>query len=141
MRKLAIAVIIFGVALTASAKKPETIGQLQARAAAAQLKKQPELYAKLAKMQLEAANDIYGTDAVKARSLIVDSANSAELAANASLESNKHEKKTEIGLRELSNRMSDIKETWAFDDRAPVKAAIQRIETARSKLLDRMFRK
>jgi hypothetical protein len=141
MRKLVVAVIIFGIALAASAKELETIDQLKARAAAAEKNKQPELYSRLAKQQLEAANDVYETHADVARNLMAESAESAERAAMASMESHKREKKTEIELRELAKRMDDIGRTWAFDDRAPVKAAIQRVETARSKLLDRMFQK
>ena len=141
MRKLVIAVIIFGAVLAASAKEPETIEQLKARAAAAEKNKQPELYSRLAKEQLEAANTVYETHADVARNLIDEAADSAVKAASASIESKKREKKTEIELRELAKRMDDIGKTWAFDDRAPVKAAIQRVESIRSKLLDRMFEK
>jgi hypothetical protein len=141
MRKLVTAAIILGIALVASAKEAETIDQLKARAAAAEKNKQPELYSRLAKMQLEAANSVYETHADSARNLVVDSADSAEKAAMASVESKKREKKTEIELRELAKRMDDVARTWAFDDRAPVKSAIERVETARSKLLDRMFQK
>jgi hypothetical protein len=141
MRKIVIAVIIFGFVLLGSAKETETIDQLKARAAAAEQKKQAELYSQLAKMQLEAGNSVYETHADVARNLIADSADSAEKAATASMESRKREKKTEIDLRELAKRMDDIGKTWAFDDRAPIKAAIQRVENARSKLLDRMFQK
>lgn len=141
MRKLVVAVILLGIALVASAKEPETIDQLKARAAAAEQKKQPELYSRLAKMQLESANDVYETHADVARNLISDSADSAEKAATASIKSRKREKKTEIELRELAKRMDDIARTWAFDDRDPIKTAIQRVESARSKLLDRMFQK
>jgi hypothetical protein len=141
MRKFVIGVVIFGFVLIVSAKETETIDQLKARAAAAEQKKQAELYSQLAKMQLEAANNVYETHADVARNLIADSADSAEKAATASMESKKREKKTEIDLRELAKRMDDIGRTWAFDDRAPIKAAIQRVENARSKLLDRMFQK
>jgi hypothetical protein len=142
MQKLVITVLIlFGMASVASAKEPETIDQLKARAATAEQNKQPELYSKLAKQQLEAANEVYGSNAEQARHLVDDTADSAEKASKASLASGKRQKKTEIDLRQLAKRMDDIGRSWAFDDRAPVKAAMERVESARSKILDRMFEK
>lgn len=140
MRKTVIALIL-GIALVAAAKDKETIEQLQERAAAAEKGKQAELYAKLAAMQLDAANNIYATNPDQARTFLEQSTDSAEKAAQASIDSGKREKKTEIDLRKLGNRMEDVIRTWAFDDRAQVKPALERVESARSKLLNRMFQK
>jgi len=140
-RKLLVLMIVCGIATIATAKEPETIDQLKARAEAAEQNKQPELYSKLAKMQAEAANDAYNTSAEQARKLMEETAESAEKASGASLATGKRLKKTEIDLRQLHKRMDDIGKTWSFDDRAPVKADMERVEAARSKLLDRMFAK
>jgi len=142
MRKVLIAVLV-GVTLLALAKEKssETIDQLKARAAAADAHKQAELYAELAERQLEAANEQYNTNVDQAKVLFEASAQSAEQASQAALDANHKLKQTEIKLRELSHRMSDIRRTWAFEDRAPLDPAIQRVEAARNKLLDRMFQK
>ena len=141
MRRLFLTLVIFGFALGCFAKEPETLDQLKARAADADINKQPELFSKLAKQQLEAANDTYSTNVEQARTLITDVADSAEKASATSIKSGRREKKTEIDLRQLGKRMDDISRTWAFEDRAPLKAAAERVEAARSKLLDRMFEK
>ena len=141
MRKLMIAIVICGIAVAAAGKTPETIDQLKAQAQSAEKGKKAELYAKLAEMQAEAANNAYNTSAEQARQLIQDCGDSAEKASQASLDSGKRQKKTEIDLRQLYKRLDDIAKTWNFDDRAPVKDAMQRVEAARSKLLDRMFEK
>ncbi len=142
MRKLLIALIV-GTALVSVAKDkpPETIEQLKAQAESADKKKQIELYVKLAQRQLETSNDLYNANPEQARQLFLDSASSADLAAGAAVETNHRLKKTEIELRELAHRMSDIRRTWAFEDRAALDPALQRVETSRSKLLDRMFKK
>jgi hypothetical protein len=142
MRKLPILLIV-GLALLARAadKVPPTIEQMKAKAASAEKSKQPQLYMELAQVQLESSNDLYNTNVDQARELFLDAATSAESASTAALESNKKLKQTEIKLRELSHRMADIRRTWAFEDRAPLDPAIQRVETARNKLLDRMFKK
>ena len=142
MRKSLILLIVgTALLLPAAEKVSPTIEQMKAKAASADKTKQPELYMELAKVQLESSNDIYNANADQARDLFMDAANSAELASKAAIESNKKLKKTEINLRELSHRMSDIRRTWAFEDRAPLDPAIQRVEAARTKLLDRMFQK
>ena len=142
MRKLFIAVVVAATLLAgATERSTETIDQLKTRAAAADKKKQAELYADLAERQLDAANQQYNTNVDQAKALFEESAKSAELASQASLDANHKLKQIEIKLRELSHHMSDIRRTWAFEDRAPLDPAIQRVEAARNKLLDRMFQK
>jgi hypothetical protein len=140
MRALVV-ILIFGMALSAVAKEPETIDELKTRAAAADEKHQAELYSRLAKMQLDAADTTYTANPEQARALVQQSAESAEKASQACVNTRKREKKTEIELRELGKHMDDVIRTWPFDDRSLVKDAVQRVETARSKLLDRMFEK
>jgi len=142
MRTLLIAAVVGLTLLPAySDKPPETLAQLKARAEASDKHKQADLYLELAKREAEAANETYNTNADQAKELFEDSAKSAELSSQAALESNHKLKQIEIKLRELSHRLSDIRKTWAFEDRAPLDPAIQRVETARTKLLDRMFQK
>jgi 5-bromo-4-chloroindolyl phosphate hydrolysis protein len=142
MRKLLLTVVVGTALLSLAADKPsESIDQLKTRAAASDKSKQAELYVDLARRQLESANDLYNANTDQARELFVASADSAELASKASIASNHKLKQTEIKLRELSHRMSDIRKTWAFEDRAPLDPAIQRVEVARTNLLDRMFHK
>ncbi len=142
MRKLLILVMLAAAVPCIAADKPqETLDQLQARAASADKKKQVDLYMDLAQRQLESANDIYNSNVDQAKKLFDASAKAAVMAAQASLESNHKLKRTEIRLRELSFHMSDIRKTWAFEDRAPLDPLIQSVEAARNKLLDRMFQK
>ncbi len=142
MRNLLTAVLVAIAISGMAADKPvESIDQLKARAAAAEKSKQVDLYIELARRQLETANDLYNSNADQAREMFLASADSAEHAGQASVDSNHHLKQTEIKLREIAHRMSDIRRTWAFEDRAPLDPALQRVEAARTKLLDRMFKK
>ena len=50
-------------------------------------------------------------------------------------------KQTEIAMRKMSRRLEAIRKTLEVDDRPPVGEAIQKLESARSELLNRMFRK
>lgn len=142
MRKLLTIVMLAAVVASFAADKAqESIDQLQSRAAAADKKKQVDLYMDLAQRQLESSNDAYNSNADQAKRLFEASGKSAVMAAQAAIESNHKLKRTEIRLRELSFRMSEIRKTWAFEDRAPLDPSIQSVEAARNKLLDRMFQK
>ena len=128
-------------ALALVAKEPETIAQLQARAEAAQDKDKPKLYVELSGRQVEAASEAYKTSAEQARTLLEQATKSGETAAQASLDTGKHLKKVEIELRKISSRLMNIQRNWAFEDQQAVQVAIEHVDAARSKLLDRMFRK
>lgn len=140
MRKPLLALMMCA-ALFASAKEPETIDQLKARIQSADAKKQVELYMDLAKLQVNAADTAYNGDVDKAKQLMEEGTQSAERAGQGSLETGKHMKQTEIELRKLEKRMEDIRRSWAVEDREPIEPQIKRVESVRSKLLDRMFRK
>lgn len=64
-----------------------------------------------------------------------------EMAANASLGSGKRVKQTEIGLRELLSRLTDLKRAVEFDEQAAVQQAMDSVETHRNQLIERLFGK
>jgi len=140
MRTLIITILL-GTAVLALAKDAETLDQLKARADAADKHKQTELYAELSRRQIEAADQQYNTNVDQAKSLLEEGVQSAEKSAQACLDTGKNLKKVEITLRKIENRVKEMQPSWAFEDRQPFPAAIKRIDDARSKLLDRMFRK
>jgi uncharacterized tellurite resistance protein B-like protein len=136
-----LAMAIVGLALFPQARTADTLDQLRSRAASADKGHQPELYSELALKEADAADQAYNTSADTARKLLEESVTAAEKAADAAVETGKRLKRTEIDLRKVSERLESIRRSWAFDDRGPVTAGIQKVEAARSKLLDRMFRK
>ena len=60
-------------------------------------------------------------------------------AADAATSSGKHVKETEIKLRKLAERMHDIGETLAFEDRQPVRQAVEQLQQIRSDLMVKMW--
>ncbi|HEX8927154.1 MAG TPA: hypothetical protein VF786_15245 [Terriglobales bacterium] len=63
----------------------------------------------------------------------------AERGALCSIQSRKHEKDTEIGLRKLSKRLTDIEKSLAFEDRPLLRQQTQNIDRLREQLLTSMF--
>lgn len=139
--KLFLIALIVLTSLFALAKDKETIEQLQSRAESAEPKKKPKLYAQLADRQIEQADHLYNNDIEAAKKMVADGVESALLAAKNAIDTGKDLKHTEIRLRKLNDRIGDLQRSWAFEDRQVLKSGSEKIDEARSKLLDRMFKK
>jgi hypothetical protein len=130
---LAVSIFSFG-------RKEETVEQLISRANEAHPDQQVALYMEVAQRELKFAIEAVKADQSDAlRSAlqqIVKYSGNSHLAA---MHSDKHLKRTEIKLREISAKLRDLKPNADVDDQAPVQAAIDQIESFRTDLLHAMF--
>lgn len=125
-------------AITAGAA--QTPADLKGRADAAHGGEEVKLCLEYAHAQLEAANKLFNDgDADNGQADIREVVEYARKAANAATSSGKHLKDTEIKLRKLAERMHDIGETLAFEDRQPVREAVDQLQKIRSDLMVRMW--
>lgn len=140
-RKLLLFICVL-LAIPAFADKPESIESLKARAATARDKQQVELFTKIAERQLQEADKAYDDGNVQqAEAALNDVRDYGVKAAQVSAQTGKKMKHTEIALRKISTRLEVIRKTLSVDDRPPVVAALEKLEQARTELLNRMFRK
>jgi hypothetical protein len=131
----AVLLIFSGAALAA-----QTATELKSKADAAHGGEQAKLCLEYAHMELENSNMLFTDGQVdKAQSEIREVVDYARKGADAATASGKQLKETEIKLRKLSERMHDIGESLAFEDRAPVRQAIDEIEQIRSALMVKMW--
>jgi hypothetical protein len=136
LQSAAILLLLTGIALAAN----ETLPQLKTRADAAHGGEQAKLCLEYAHRVLKDANAQFTNgDVDKAQSEVGEVVEYGRKAADAASVSGKHLKQTEIDLRKLSERLHDIAETLAVEDRPPVLKAVNDIEQIRSDLLARMF--
>ena len=142
MKKLCIMVVVLLSALAWASDKQESVESLKARAGQAQAKDQVELFTRIAERQLDALDKAYngGTDR-EAKVALTDVVTYGVNAARVSSETGKRMKQTEIAMRKMVGRLEAIRRTLDVDDRPPLVDAVQQLETARSELLNRMFRK
>jgi hypothetical protein len=141
MRKPLIMVLVL-LSASALADKQESVEALKARAEKAHPKEQVELYTKIAERQLEALDKAYNGGAMQqAQAALADVVHYGVKAAQVSSQTGKRMKNTEIAMRKISTRLEAIRRTLDTDDRPPVGDAIQKLEAARTELLNRMFRK
>jgi hypothetical protein len=127
-------------ALAGLAPATDSPAELKARADAATGAMQAKLCLEYAHVQLAAADSLFNQGEVeKGQADIREVVDYAHKAANAAATSGKHLKETEIDLRKLEKRMHDIGESLAFEDRDPVRNAVEEIDQIRSQLLVRMW--
>jgi|SRR5579862_5238795 len=135
LRCAAIVLLLAGLATAA-----DTAEQLKSRADAAHDGEQAKLCLEYARMELETANRQFDDGQVDAAQLIIkEVVQYARKGADAANASGKHLKDTEIKLRKLAERMHDVGETLAFEDREPVREAVQEVQQIRSELMVKMW--
>jgi hypothetical protein len=141
MRRIAtLFVFVLAALLLSSAANQETLEQLKARAQKASKGEQPRLFVEVARRALQEADDAFNAgDSDRAQAGVRDVVSYSESAAEAARASRKHVKRTEISLREIARRLDQMGHTVNFDDRPPIKAAVERLEQLRTELLAQMF--
>ena len=118
----------------------ETLAGLKTKADKAHGGEQAKLCLEYARLQLEGANSLFTEGQVdKAQAEIREVVDYSRKGAEAASSSGKQLKETEIRLRKLVERMHDIGESLAFEDRPPVHQAQDEIEQIRSDLMVRMW--
>lgn len=137
----AVTLLVLAICLPSSAKD-ESIPQLLARAEAARPEDQPPLYTELAERRLHNADDLYNEGKVgEAEAAVTDVVSYSEKASQAANQTGKRLKNTEISVRKMAEKLRDIKRSLAFEDQPSVQAAIDRLESVRTGLLNHMFGK
>jgi hypothetical protein len=118
----------------------EAPSDLKARADAAHGPEQAKLCLEYARVQLEDSNHLFTDGNVdKAQAEVREVVEYSRKAADAASASGKHLKETEIKLRKVEERMHDIGESLAFEDRQPVREAVDEIEQIRMDLMIKMW--
>jgi len=134
------AALLVMMAFVTFAHATENAAELKAKADAAHGGEQVKLCLEYARLQLENSNQLFTDgDPDKGQAEIREVVEYARKAADAAASSGKHLKDAEIKLRKLADRMHDIGETLAFEDRQPVRQAVEQLQQIRSDLMVKMW--
>ena len=126
----------------AALARNESVDQLKAKLAKADTGQRIDACLQIARLQLDSADKLYNDGKVdQARAAINDVVSYTEQAGDAASKSGKKLKKAEILVREMANKLREIKHSLNFDDQGPVQEAADRLEKVRSSLLSAMFGK
>jgi hypothetical protein len=119
-----------------------TVDELKARLAVASIGARPRLCVQIAEQQLAEADKLYNADEIdKAQTSLADVTAFSELARDYAIQSHKRQKQTEIAVRAMARRLSDLLHTLPHNDQGPVKESINRLQRVCDDLLAAMFPK
>lgn len=142
MNKRLAALALVSILCVAAFAAQKTLAELKAQVATAKPQDQPKLYAAIASIEMDQADNLFNSgDTQKGQVAVSQTTTDCENAAQAAVDSRKRLKETEIALRKISERMETLSKSVDFESRAPIKAAVDRIEQARNTLLNAMFKK
>ncbi|MBZ5683934.1 MAG: hypothetical protein LAP86_02760 [Acidobacteriia bacterium] len=145
LRRLLSNVFLLAIVLagsTATARTEPTVEELKARVSAANVGDKAKICLEIAEKQLNAANKQYTADDIeKAQTSLTDVVAFSELARDYSLQSHKHQKRTEIAIRSMTRKLNDLLHVVGREEQGPLKEAIKHLERVRDDLLAAMFPK
>jgi hypothetical protein len=120
--------------------REESLEQLMAKADAAPVSHQADLCVEVADRELQLAVDAYkGNKTDQGRSSLEQIVKYSDKAHSAAIHSGKKLKHVEIRIRRISDRLRDLKSNADPDDQSVIQAAIDKLETFRTELLQSMF--
>jgi hypothetical protein len=151
MMRIRVAILTLQIAVTLAAlagaapalgAKDESLDQLITRAESARPEDRPALNVEIARQKADIADQSYHdgnpeTGAATMREVVTFS----QKATDASIQTGKRLKNTEISLRKMVEKFRDVKRTVAFEDQAPIQQTMDELEKMRTDLLAAMFGK
>ena len=141
---LSFLVIVCGNAAIASGNPATdlTIDELKARLASANIPDRPRICVQIAERQMAETTKLYGaTEDEKAQAALTDVIAFSELARDYAIQSHKYQKQSEIAVREMIRKLTELMHTLGHDDQAPIRNALTRMDRVRDDLLLAMFPK
>jgi hypothetical protein len=122
--------------------KEATVEELKARLSGTSIPERPQLCVEIADKQLDEAARLYAAVETKqAEAALVDVTAFAELARDYAIQSHKRQKQTEIAVRRMTRRLTDLKRNLSREEQPPVREALDRLQRVRDDLLAAMFPK
>lgn len=135
-----VALVVLVLTALSLGNKEETLEQLIARADSAKPEKQPELYIEIAERQMKALTEASkGERWEEFRPELQQVVKYSERAQASAIQSKKKIKRTEIKIRQMSQRLRDIKLDVDPDDQPSVQSAVDKLEHFRAELFKAMF--
>ncbi len=119
-----------------------TIDGLKAKLSSTSIGDRPKLCLQIAEKQMAETSKRYAANEdEQAQPALTDVVAYSELARDYAIQANKHQKQTEIAVREMTRKLNEILQSLGREEQAPVKEAISRLQRIRDDLLAAMFKK
>jgi hypothetical protein len=133
--------IVASVALAAAGSKDLSLDELKARLDTAKPDDQVQICVTIAERQVAAADALFKQNKPdEAQAAVRDVVTYAGRARDAAGVTGHRLKSTEIDVRKMAHKLSDVKRPLPLEDQTPVQAAIDQLEKIRTDLLNKMFK-
>jgi len=137
-----LAAVVAALSASAQPSGQPTVEDLKARLSSTSIGDRPHLCVQIAQRQLEEVDKDYtAAEIEKAQAPLVEMVAFSELARDYAIQSHKYQKQTEIAVRGMTRKLTDILHSLAHDDQPPVQDALNRLQRVRDDLLASMFQK
>ncbi|MGC2479621.1 MAG: hypothetical protein WA423_07370 [Candidatus Sulfotelmatobacter sp.] len=125
-----------------SGRQEPSVEELKERVANAPVADRPALCIRISERQLGDADRLYiAGDSEKARAALADVVAYSELARDCAIQSHKREKQSEIAIRKMVRKLTDMSHAVSHEDQAQIQNTIDRLQKIRDDLLVAMFPK
>ena len=139
MRLLLAALVMISCSL-ALAREHESLEQLKGRFESAAPKDRVGLGLRIAEIQTDAADRLYGEGkSDEGRAAVTDIVTYCEKASDAAAQTGKKLKDAEITIRKIVHKLADSKRSVNFEDQPGLQEAMDHLERVRTQLLSKMF--
>jgi muramidase (phage lysozyme) len=119
-----------------------TVDGLKARISSATAGEKPRLCVQVAQMRLNEADKLYAAgDLDQAQAALTDVVAYSELARDYSIQSHKYQKQSEIAVRHMTRKLTDLLHTLAQPEQGAIKDAVAHLTRVSDDLLASMFAK
>jgi hypothetical protein len=126
----------------AAPSRESTVEELKARLASTSIGDRPQLCVQIAERRMLETSKLYAAaEDEQAQPALTDVVAFSELARDYAIQSHKHQKQTEIAVREMTRKLTELMHTLGHEDQAPVRDAVSRLQRVRDDLLSAMFTK
>ncbi len=134
--------LVAGLATDAVPLADPGVEEMKARVATISVGDRPHLCVQIAERELADVDKLYtAADIEHAQTELNDVVTYSEMARDYSIQSHKYQKQTEIAVRVMTRKLTEVLHLLSHDDQAPVREAITRMQRVRDDLLAAMFKK
>ena len=135
-------VVLAAVTAHAASNNDLSVEQLKAKLSSTSVGDRPHLCVQIAQKQLAEADKQYAAaDFEKGQAVLTDVVAYSELARDYAIQSHKYQKQSEIAVRTMARKLTELMHSLGHDDQAPVRDALNRLQRVRDDLLMAMFPK
>ena len=135
-------VVLAAVTAHAASNNDLSVEQLKAKLSSTSVGDRPHLCVQIAQKQLAEADKQYAAaDFEKGQAVLTDVVAYSELARDYAIQSHKYQKQSEIAVRTMARKLTELMHSLGHDDQAPVRDAVNRLQQVRDDLLMAMFPK